>query len=327
MLLSILIPTYNRSHFLRNNIEALRKMILDNGLLNSVNIIISNNCSTDETKLVLGEFQSRAGINISVFNQEENIGSVRNVLFLFSKAESDYVMFLGDDDYIDEKYLVGVCKFITKPCAPSVIIPSNLAISEAGEELGYSRDVGLPSKEYPPGFNACLNTSWRGHQMSGLVFLRSPLLENMHEKNICNMYLFIYFVAYLSLRGPVLHLTEYPVKVSRPSQKAKGWSYGDDGLISEVFDNYSCLDGVNLVQRSLLEIKFLDEQYWRYFMYIKLGLKRFLRAIWLIITDANTSVPTKLLFPLAVFIILVKRVILLAVRRELGKTLRRSVDI
>ncbi len=327
MLLSILIPTYNRAQCLRNNCAVLCSAITANGLENKVGIVISNNCSNDETKMVLDETVSSSAIDITVYHQEKNIGSVRNVLFLLNQAKSDYVMFLGDDDYIDENYLVDVCLCISKVDAPTVIIPSNIAISESGEELGYSRDVGFPRKSFPSGFKACLNTSWRGHQMSGLVFLRDGLMENVVDKGICNMYLFIYFIAYLSFKGRVLHLTNYPVEVSRPSQQSKGWSYGDDGLMSEVFDNYRRLDEINFIQRSLLEIKFLDEQYWRYFMYIKLGLPRFFRAIKSIATGKNTSFLTKILFPLIIVFIPFRRIVILMSRGELIQTLRRTVDI
>ena len=328
MLLTILIPTYNRENFLKKNCADIAEMICSNGLESEVGLVISNNASTDGTGQFLDAFKDSAKINVNVIHQAENIGSVNNVLFLLKHSDTKYILFLGDDDFLHSDYLSEVVSAIKNIKSNiSAIIPSNIAVSESGEELGYSRDTHLETKVYSTGFASCLANSWRGHQLSGLVFRREGLWDLCETNNITNMYLFIYLVAVSCLRGRVVHLTSLPVKISRPTQEAKGWSYDADGLISHIFDNYKKLEGISFIQRMRLELKVLDEQYWRYMMYLKKGFGAFIRAMWKIVTGKNTSKPTKFLFPLLMPLFLLKRIIVLAHTGKLIKTLNRTVDI
>lgn len=328
MLLTILIPTYNRVNFLKKNCLSLVEIINKHQLSDKIKIIISNNQSPDATEIFLDEFSKNSNINIDIIHQKENIGSVKNVLFLLDKSTTEYIVFLGDDDYLHEQYLPTVIKLISEKSSNiSSIIPSNLAISEDGEILGFSRDVNMASNTFDAGFESCLINSWRGHQLSGLLFKREGLSTLCKTNSICNMYLFIYLVAVSSLRGRLIHLTEYPVKVSQPSQQAKGWSYDYDGLISHIFDNYKQLPEISKKQRMLLELKILDEQYWRYVMYIKKGPIPFIRAIKSIVFGKNTSLFTRFAFPLLMPYFILKRITVLLLNGDLIKTLKRPVDI
>lgn len=324
--LSILIPTYNRSSHLKKNCSELLKYIFDQKLENEVQLVISNNCSGDDTAQYLEDMVNQYPALVEVINQKSNIGSVNNVLFLLDYADTDYVLFLGDDDYLHPSYMSLVMDKI-RTSNPSVIIPSNIGISEEGEYIGFSRDVDLADSTMEAGFKACLEHSWRGHQLSGLVFKREGLSEACKKFDIRNMYLFIYLVALCALRGRVFHITRYPVSVTRPTQASKGWSYGDDGLIFDIFDNYKKLPELTSIQRALLELKILDDQYWRYAMYMKLGLGRFFKALKQIITGGNTSVITGISFPLLLPFLIIKRIYLLLLKGDLLKTLKRPVDI
>lgn len=329
MLLTILIPTYNRRQFLEKNCLSLVENINRYHLNDKVKILISNNQSPDSTQSFLDTFSNvNSNVNIEIINQKSNIGSVNNVLFLLDKSTSEFVLFLGDDDFLHEEYLHNIINLISKPKNKiSAIIPSNLAVSEKGEILGFSRDTDMNSRTFDAGFNSCLINSWRGHQLSGLIFKRAGLADLCKKNSICNMYLFIYLVAVSSLRGTLIHLTEFPVKVSRPSQEEKGWSYGNDGLISHIFDNYKQLSDISKKQRMLLELKILDEQYWRYIMYVKKGPIAFLKALKAITLGVNTSMYTRYAFPILIPYFILKRVIILLLNGDLLKTLKRPVDI
>jgi glycosyltransferase involved in cell wall biosynthesis len=324
--LSILIPSYNRSVHLKKNCSAVLKYIFDCSLEGDVRLVVSNNCSSDDTFEYLTDLAKNHPSSVDVVNQSDNIGSVNNVLFLLGYANAEYVLFLGDDDYLHPEYLSVVMDKI-RHSDVGVIIPSNIGVSEEGEYIGFSRDIDLPNSNMNKGFKACLEHSWRGHQLSGLVFKREGLHDACVKYDIKNMYLFIFLVALSAFNGSVIHITQYPVSVTRPSQASKGWSYGDDGLIFDIFDNYKKLPGISYLQRVLLELKILDDQYWRYAMYLKLGLSRFVKALKNIITGSNTSLMTGITFPMLLPFIVIKRIIILCVKGDLMKTLKRSVDI
>lgn len=326
-MLTILIPTYKRSAQLRQNLVQLCTFIRANHLESEVAILVSNNCSPDDTIEVVAAVQgSWLGITLSLENQPVNIGSVCNVLFLLGAAESRYVLFLADDDYIDEVFLQRVV-LLCREGEVSLAVPANVAVSVTGEPLGYGRDGGMPERRLAKGFRSCLFFAWRGHQMSGLLFKREGLMDLCRKHAIENMYLFIYLVAVSALRGPAVHLTGSPVLVSTPTQQAKGWGYGDDGLMDAVFINFACLEGVGLTGRCLLEMKFLWVQYWRYAMYLKLGLRPFIRCILKITSNPSTSPLTRVLFPLTLPLLLPLKGVMLALKGELASTLKRKVEI
>ena len=66
-LVSIGIPTFNRSNLIKNAIQSALNQTYEN-----IEIIISNNASTDKTIDILETFSSNK--KIRVFHQEKNIG-------------------------------------------------------------------------------------------------------------------------------------------------------------------------------------------------------------------------------------------------------------
>ena len=303
MKLSILLPTYNRAPFLLKNLGILSDYIRKGNYQDQIEIIISNNNSPDDTDSQVQEFKKEnQDIVLHYHIQNENIGLENNALFVLDKAIGKYIMYLGDDDYIEYKYLTTIIDHLNIEKNTSVIIPSyvNVDINEVSKNRG--RDLELPTTFHKAGFKNCLINSFRGHQLSGLVLKREDLYDSYKRYAVKNIYLFIYFVAYQCLNGDTLHLTEYPVKVTEPGQENKNWGYGKDGLINEVFDNYKKLP-VNTIKRTLLELNFYNNQPWRLWIYQKKSIKDFIMAFFSIWFSKNSSFLFKLIFPFEVFVL------------------------
>ncbi|MFD3408621.1 glycosyltransferase family 2 protein [Aquirufa sp. HETE-83D] len=97
ILLSICIPTYNRSKALRGNLNELFKQVYDKGL--PVEIIISDNNSLDNTREIVDEFIIR-GMQIRYIRNSTNIGMDGNFAQCYKSAIGKYILVLGDDDYL-----------------------------------------------------------------------------------------------------------------------------------------------------------------------------------------------------------------------------------
>lgn len=304
MLLSILIPTYNRAKFLLRNLGILDKILLENEFAHRVEIIISNNCSVDDTNQLVTAFREKERkYSIKYYSQEENIGLENNVLFVLEKASGEYVMFLGDDDYVSKEYVDCVLMHIENSKTTFGIIPSYYMIDLTGKRLKGGRDTELSNKLYLAGFTNCYENSWRGHQISGLVLKRRGLLKSYLENKVSNIYPFIYFVSISALNGNIYHLTSFPVEVTQPGQENKDWTYGDDGLLNEVFNNYKKLP-INNLKKTLLQIKMVSIQPWRLIMYRRsLGLLSYTKAFRSILFSSNSTKLFKSLFPLVVLYI------------------------
>lgn len=326
-ILTICIPTYNRAEFLKRNLTKLTEIIRQLNCMNQVEILISDNCSTDETFQLVDQWQKvNMDIEINYLKHSCNLGPMKNILNLFDIVKSPYMMLLGDDDFIAREYLEKVLRIIEEHQV-KCIVPSYVNITEEGVSIGRGRDLELSSNLYEKGFKNCLKNAWRGHQLSGLVFFKEGLSKKFKEKKIDNYYLQIYAVADCCLNGKTYHLTEYPIQVTRPPQKKKNWGYGEDGLMEDVFANFIALDGITLYQRHCLEMKFLIVQYWRYAMYLKKGIGQFFRCIKKIICSKNTSWMTKIIFPVSLPFILGGKALQLLIKGGLLKTLRTKVDI
>jgi len=314
MLLEILIPTFNRENILIRNIEKLIDYILKLNIIDKVGIIVSDNNSEDDTyNNISNLIKNYPELSINIYCQQSNIGGENNVVFLLSKADSEYVMFLGDDDFINADYLKEIVKYLTDDTQIACILPAYIAINSDGNPQGYKRDCELRTKIYTPGFSNCLTNSWRGHQLSGIVLKRSETYEEYIKRKVQNIYPFIFFVAFNCIHGKTVHLTDYPIHVTVIPQNKKDWGYKDDGLVSEVFDNFKKLFTKQYFKRFLLEINFLSIQYWRYFNYLPNSyindtdkIKPFFICVRKIIMGANTSLLTSLLFPFLVIYLLIK---------------------
>lgn len=111
LILTIAIPTYNRSEHLRKNLEQL---FLESRNLNpnSFEVIICDNSSDFNSKKVAIDFQGKFS-NFTYVRNEGNIGSDANIAQCFNLADGKYVQILGDDDLYLDKQFARVMNFIT----------------------------------------------------------------------------------------------------------------------------------------------------------------------------------------------------------------------
>ena len=91
--LSIIICTWNRANFLPKCFHALETQTMD---LNSFEVIVVDNNSTDNTSDVVKEYAEKSPLHISyVMEKEQGISAARNTGMKYAK--SDYLLFLDDD--------------------------------------------------------------------------------------------------------------------------------------------------------------------------------------------------------------------------------------
>src|SRR5438128_1806612 len=96
-LLSICIPTFNRADCLKQCLESIVSQFADPAIKDKVEVVVSDNASTDNTEAVVKQFLDRFS-NIHYRKNPENLGFDRNALALVEKARGEFVWFLGDDD-------------------------------------------------------------------------------------------------------------------------------------------------------------------------------------------------------------------------------------
>lgn len=99
MKLHIAIPTYNRALYLARSVSSIASQIHYVTKDDSVDIVIYDNASTDNTALVCEELQKKFPF-IQVIRHPINIGGDANILQAIQSSVADYTWVFGDDDYL-----------------------------------------------------------------------------------------------------------------------------------------------------------------------------------------------------------------------------------
>jgi glycosyltransferase involved in cell wall biosynthesis len=105
-LVSILIPVYNRVNLIGETIESAINQTHKN-----IEIIIVDNSSTDGTWELLKDYAAKDE-RIYIFQNEENIGPVRNWKRCIYEAKGEYAKILFSDDVIETDFLEQTLPFL-----------------------------------------------------------------------------------------------------------------------------------------------------------------------------------------------------------------------
>jgi glycosyltransferase involved in cell wall biosynthesis len=98
-LVSIGLPTFNRASSLRKAIESVLSQDYKN-----IELIISDNASSDETRMCCEEYGSR-DTRIRYIRQPINCGMTANFREVLAHATGEYFMWLSDDDWLGPSYI------------------------------------------------------------------------------------------------------------------------------------------------------------------------------------------------------------------------------
>jgi glycosyltransferase involved in cell wall biosynthesis len=148
ILLSVCIPTYNRCKYLEKSLDRIISQILN--LEIAIELLISDNCSTDGTNKLVSKFLEQYKF-LKYYRNETNLGLVGNVVNCIGLASGDYLWILGDDDHIDSNALSIITKEISSQYGTSLFHLNSTILDGRTNELEelsyYSSDILF--KEFP----------------------------------------------------------------------------------------------------------------------------------------------------------------------------------
>jgi glycosyltransferase involved in cell wall biosynthesis len=93
--ISVCIPTYNHAHFLKDAIDSVLCQTFDD-----YELLISDNCSTDNTRELVAGYASSDG-RINYYCNEKNVGPQENLNRCLDRATGEYVKILCADDLLE----------------------------------------------------------------------------------------------------------------------------------------------------------------------------------------------------------------------------------
>lgn len=123
-LVSIVIPVYNRIQYVGKAIESAQNQTYDN-----IEIVIVDNKSTDGSWELINKYAC-SDKRIRVFQNEDNIGPVRNWKRCFDESKGDFIKILWSDDWMSNSFIKDAVDIFDNETA---FVLSNYAIVKGSE--------------------------------------------------------------------------------------------------------------------------------------------------------------------------------------------------
>ena len=195
--LSICIPTYNRGMSVFKNIKKLLQLPYG-----EIEIVISDNCSTDETqKIVKNITDSR----VKYFRNFHNLGYDQNIIKCIQHSKGVFIFFLSDEDEIDLrnfKWLMSKIKEIIKKKHNITLILG--AVGDFRKNPNKRVYYNPGNKLLNPGFKTLSALLFKITYLSGLI-LRNDILDiKKAKKYVGSSYIHLYFKGQTILQGYTL---------------------------------------------------------------------------------------------------------------------------
>lgn len=137
-LLTIFIPTYNGA-------ESCLDLVLDSvtqisKLYNDVEVVVSDNCSTDNTQELCLSYKEKCP-QLIYYRNKKNIGFNYNMLKVCEYAHGEYAWIIGDDDVIESAYFHNVYQEIKKLSVDLISIGFRTDTRKDYREIGQKKDT------------------------------------------------------------------------------------------------------------------------------------------------------------------------------------------
>lgn len=135
-LVSIGVPCYNRPSLLDRALQRLTAQTWT-----EIEIIVSDNASTDPAVQALMQEWTKRDPRIRSFRQESNRGPLPNFCFVLEQARGDWFMWAADDDFL--------APWFVERCMQTLLADDRIVLCTA--ETQYVRDDGSVMPELPQG--------------------------------------------------------------------------------------------------------------------------------------------------------------------------------
>lgn len=206
IILSICIPTFNRGYMLNRFFRLLKEAV--SGVENKIEILISNNNSSDNSSQICQEWGAALSskIKFRYFEQEANIGVARNIIFLLEKSIGKYFVVIGDDDCLNGDNLLRTMELLQSNNSPSAIIQGKWGARTTCEMSGFKSflDAAELFYEYGNAYAAIVDRQAAQKIISDGV-LRPEIEEIVWPQTVFG------FLAIYSLRERPIFVTNYPL--------------------------------------------------------------------------------------------------------------------
>ncbi len=212
-LLTIAIPTYNRAQLLDKQLAWLEQAI--KGYETGCEIIISDNCSTDETPRIIQKWQAAfRQVSLKLNRNSENVGAIRNIAFCMNTAAGKYVWTISDDDPINDNAISYILNALNQhPQLALLILNFSSRHAVTGKPI-FARCFDVENDEVASNGKAVFErylayrdpSRWGGLALTTALVYRTDLAQRSLQEwpsGLKNLTVQMYITAYCALHGNV----------------------------------------------------------------------------------------------------------------------------
>jgi glycosyltransferase involved in cell wall biosynthesis len=263
-LITIVIPTYNRSGSLAKTLDCLSTQI--NPLVSSrVEIVISDNASTDSTGELVRQWVGKNNeIDASYFCNSENVGFDHNFILGAKRAKGRFIWFMSDDDFLVEGAVEKVVHILDRNLDVVFAFVNYSMLTPGFDEYFPYRFSG----NHILGADEFFVKSKVGFSfVSSCIFKRDIFCELDLNGHIGSYWIQLYAVKDIAQQGNSLIISEPLIKMQRPGLYESRQERKDPRRKIDMFIDYhlSFLDFVGSFKYSRFSIdtvRFLEDLGW-----------------------------------------------------------------
>lgn len=247
-LLSIYIPTYNGAESCLDLVLASATRIANQ--YRDIEVIVSDNCSIDETEQLCLKYKSICP-HFAYYRNEENIGFNYNMLKVSEYAHGEFVWIIGDDDVIEYAYFHNIYEEIKKNEVDLV----SIGFSSISKSMYYSTEGIIDTTIHRASFQEVIRDNChRGNTLCtfiGCTIFRFAPFNNIpkdivENKFDCDYNIFpnAYFLVNAFVNSSCAYITEPCVtcvdsgRVKSYEKSLKGWIAIDTKAIIELYNHF-----------------------------------------------------------------------------------------
>ncbi|MGC9219566.1 MAG: glycosyltransferase family 2 protein [Athalassotoga sp.] len=226
-ILSFAIPTWNRAKELSECLDSIISQIIESN--ENVEIVISDNASTDETPKVVEEYLKKYNF-IRYFRNEKNVGPDLNFISVIEKSNGKYAWLFSDDDWLNDGALKEILRIIKnyEPC----YISTNNYWSEKrnGEYFLPKTQIKFSIRKDMIRIDSNKVFLYRNHWLSFMstnIFCKKFMDLSDYKANVQSVcyWIQVYMVAQVLNKNFCGYLSSYCAVIGRIGNNANRWDH------------------------------------------------------------------------------------------------------
>lgn len=222
---SICIPTFNNAGMLAEAIQSALRQTYEH-----LDVLVVDNCSTDDTELIVKGFMSRDP-RLHYLKQAQNVGMPGNFNTCLAAARGEYVLILCSDDILEDGC---VSALVLELAANPASVLAACARTFVNAKLRPLRVVGRAKREIVDGLKVIRNCIARGNRIgepSAVLFRRNAASRGFdaHYSQLLDLEMWMH----LATKGSLVIVPEALCRIRQHAEQLTIANFRSGRLIEE----------------------------------------------------------------------------------------------